>query len=91
MHQEQRIGMCLRSEVVRLVLTPFSSQQFAQSGLFISTNEGTFTGSASPATDQATNLFTFLAMRFANSFGPAPGMCFVGCTVFQDQRDTSRA
>ncbi|KIM64817.1 hypothetical protein SCLCIDRAFT_114250 [Scleroderma citrinum Foug A] len=49
-------------------------QQFVQSGLFISTNEGTFTGSASPATDQATNLFTFLAMRFSNSFGPAPGL-----------------
>ncbi|KAL4068489.1 hypothetical protein V8B97DRAFT_1872995 [Scleroderma yunnanense] len=49
-------------------------QQFAQSGLFISTNEGTFTSAGSPAADQATNLFTFMAMRFSNSFGPAPGL-----------------
>ncbi|OAX33900.1 hypothetical protein K503DRAFT_483549 [Rhizopogon vinicolor AM-OR11-026] len=52
-------------------------QQFAQSGLFISLNQQLFSGTASPATDQATNLFTFLAMRFSMSFGPAPGL---GCT-----------
>ncbi|KIK79162.1 hypothetical protein PAXRUDRAFT_834231 [Paxillus rubicundulus Ve08.2h10] len=49
-------------------------QQFAQSGLFISSNEQTFTNTGSPAADQATNLFTFLAMRFSASFGPAPGL-----------------
>ncbi|KAG6330432.1 hypothetical protein ID866_8657 [Astraeus odoratus] len=49
-------------------------QQFAQSGLFISSNEGTFKGVTSPAADEATNLFTFLAMRFSDSFGPAPGL-----------------
>ncbi|KIJ07571.1 hypothetical protein PAXINDRAFT_158380, partial [Paxillus involutus ATCC 200175] len=47
-------------------------QQFAQSGLFISLNEQTFTNTGSPAADQATNLFTFLAMRFSASFGPVP-------------------
>ncbi|OJA15442.1 hypothetical protein AZE42_02214 [Rhizopogon vesiculosus] len=52
-------------------------QQFAQSGLFISLNQQLFSGTASPAADQATNLFTFLAMRFSMSFGPAPGL---GCT-----------
>ncbi|KAG1747449.1 hypothetical protein EDB19DRAFT_1630931 [Suillus lakei] len=51
-------------------------QQFAQSGLFISLNQQLFTGTTSPAADQATNLFTFLAMRFSASFGPAPGL---GC------------
>ncbi|KAG2143087.1 hypothetical protein DEU56DRAFT_733586 [Suillus clintonianus] len=49
-------------------------QQFAQSGLFISLNQQLFTGKTSPAADQATNLFTFLAMRFSMSFGPVPGL-----------------
>ncbi|KAG1730858.1 uncharacterized protein EDB91DRAFT_1059159 [Suillus paluster] len=49
-------------------------QQFAQSGLFISLNQQLFSGTGSPAADQATNLFTFLAMRFSMSFGPVPGL-----------------
>ncbi|KAI6001497.1 hypothetical protein EDC04DRAFT_2583938 [Pisolithus marmoratus] len=53
-------------------------QQFAQSGIFIASNEKTFTQATSPAADQATNLFTFLAMRFSASFGPAPGL---GCVT----------
>ncbi|KIJ65781.1 hypothetical protein HYDPIDRAFT_186942 [Hydnomerulius pinastri MD-312] len=52
-------------------------QQFTQSGLFINLNQQAFTNTGSPAADQATNLFTFLAMRFSASFGPAPGL---GCT-----------
>ncbi|KAF9237971.1 hypothetical protein BU15DRAFT_75581 [Melanogaster broomeanus] len=52
-------------------------QQFTQSGLFINLNQKAFTNTSSPAADQATNLFTFLAMRFSMSFGPAPGL---GCT-----------
>ncbi|KAI6104138.1 hypothetical protein F5141DRAFT_1127390 [Pisolithus sp. B1] len=50
--------------------------QFAQSGIFIASNEQTFAQVTSPAADQATNLFTFLAMRFSASFGPPPGL---GC------------
>ncbi|KAI6017123.1 hypothetical protein EDC04DRAFT_482180 [Pisolithus marmoratus] len=53
-------------------------QQFAQSGIFIASNENTFAQATSPAADQATNLFTFLAMRFSTSFGPAPGL---GCVT----------
>lgn len=52
--------------------------QFAQSGIFIASNEQAFTQVTSPAADQATNLFTFLAMRFSASFGPAPGL---GCVT----------
>lgn len=48
--------------------------QFAQSGIFIASNEQTFAQVTSPAADQATNLFTFLAMRFSASFGPPPGL-----------------
>lgn len=51
------------------------SQQFAQSGLFINNNQQLFTNAGSPAADMANNLFTFLAMRFSASFGPAPGVC----------------
>jgi hypothetical protein len=45
-------------------------QQYAQSALFIAENEALFTGTTSPAPAVANNLFTFLANRFATSFGP---------------------
>jgi hypothetical protein len=45
-------------------------QQYAQSALFIAENEALFTGQTSPAPAVANNLFTFLANRFATSFGP---------------------
>ncbi|KAG6369165.1 hypothetical protein JVT61DRAFT_1393 [Boletus reticuloceps] len=50
-------------------------QQIAQSGIFINQNQQLFTNAGSPAPDMANNLFTFLAMRFSASFGPAPGAC----------------
>ncbi|KAF8428034.1 hypothetical protein L210DRAFT_3564413 [Boletus edulis BED1] len=52
-------------------------QQIAQSGIFINQNQQLFTNAGSPAPNTANNLFTFLAMRFSASFGPAPGL---GCT-----------
>ncbi|KAF8548403.1 hypothetical protein OG21DRAFT_1423132 [Imleria badia] len=52
-------------------------QQITQSGIFINNNQQSFTNAGSPATNMANNLFTFLAMRFSASFGPAPGL---GCT-----------
>jgi len=45
-------------------------QSYASSALFIATNEALFKGSTSPAPAVANNLFTFLANRFATSFGP---------------------
>jgi hypothetical protein len=43
-------------------------------------NEELFTGATSPAPGASNNLFTFLANRFATSFGPAPSL---GCqTIF---------
>jgi hypothetical protein len=54
--------------------------QYAASGLFIALNEKLFTGATSPAPDVSNNLFTFLANRFATSFGPVPSL---GCvTIF---------
>lgn len=55
-------------------------QQYAQSGIFIAQNQALFTGTTSPAPAVANNLFTFLANRFATSFGPVPSL---GCsTIF---------
>jgi hypothetical protein len=51
-------------------------QKFAISGIFIADNQATFAGQVSPAADVAVDLFTFLAQRFANSFGPVPAL---GC------------
>lgn len=79
MHRARRIGMLAGLPYVysMIDLMPvLDSQEFAQSGLFISSNQQSFSGTTSPAADQATNLFTFLAMRFSMSFGPAPGECF---------------
>jgi len=45
-------------------------QQYAASALFIAQNQALFTGTTSPAPAVANNLFTFLANRFATSFGP---------------------
>lgn len=45
-------------------------QSYAQSGIFIALNEQLFTGTTSPAPAVANNLFTFMANRFATSFGP---------------------
>jgi len=55
-------------------------QRYAASGIFIAENEALFTGATSPAPAVANNLFTFLANRFATSFGPVPSL---GCaTIF---------
>ncbi|PMD39935.1 hypothetical protein L207DRAFT_566806 [Hyaloscypha variabilis F] len=55
-------------------------QQYAQSALFIASNEALFSKATSPAPAVANNLFTFLANRFATSFGPVPSL---GCaTIF---------
>lgn len=55
-------------------------QQYAASGLFIAANQALFQGGISPAPAVANNLFTFLANRFATSFGPVPSL---GCqTIF---------
>ncbi|KAG9308108.1 hypothetical protein JVU11DRAFT_12540 [Chiua virens] len=53
-------------------------QQIVQGGIFVNGNQGLFTNAGSPAAGMANNLFTFLAMRFSASFGPAPGL---GCTA----------
>jgi hypothetical protein len=54
--------------------------RYAESGLFIASNEALFTGASSPAPGASNNLFTFMANRFATSFGPAPSL---GCqTIF---------
>jgi hypothetical protein len=54
--------------------------RYAESGLFIALNEQLFTGAQSPAPGASNNLFTFMANRFATSFGPAPSL---GCqTIF---------
>jgi hypothetical protein len=45
-------------------------QQYAASGIFIAQNQALFTGATSPAPAVANNLFTFMANRFATSFGP---------------------
>lgn len=53
---------------------------FAASGLFIAQNQALFQNGPSPAPATATNLFTFMAQRFAASFGPVPAL---GCqTIF---------
>jgi hypothetical protein len=55
-------------------------QRYAASGLFIALNEQLFSGATSPAPGASSNLFTFLANRFATSFGPVPSL---GCqTIF---------
>jgi hypothetical protein len=55
-------------------------QQYASSGLFIALNEALFSKATSPAPAVANNLFTFMANRFATSFGPVPSL---GCsTIF---------
>ncbi|KAE9364410.1 hypothetical protein N431DRAFT_355180 [Stipitochalara longipes BDJ] len=54
--------------------------RYAASGLFIALNEELFTGATSPAPGASNNLFTFMANRFATSFGPVPAL---GCqTIF---------
>lgn len=54
--------------------------RYAESGLFIASNEALFTGATSPAPGASNNLFTFMANRFATSFGPVPSL---GCqTIF---------
>ncbi|KIW00168.1 uncharacterized protein PV09_08210 [Verruconis gallopava] len=53
-------------------------QKFTQSGLFIAQNQALFKGKTSPAPATAVDLYTFLAQRFAQSFGPAPAL---GCTT----------
>jgi hypothetical protein len=55
-------------------------QQYAASGIFIATNQALFQGAKSPVPGTANSLFTFLANRFATSFGPVPSL---GCqTIF---------
>ena len=55
-------------------------QQYAASGIFIAANQALFQGATSDAPATANNLFTFLANRFATSFGPIPSL---GCqTIF---------
>jgi hypothetical protein len=55
-------------------------QNFAISGIFISTNMALFSAATSPAPAVANSLYTFLANRFATSFGPVPSL---GCqTIF---------
>lgn len=51
-------------------------QNYAISGVFIADNEGLFAGKTSPMPAVANNLFTFMAQRFAQSFGPVPAL---GC------------
>jgi hypothetical protein len=51
-------------------------QQFAVAGIFAQQNEKLFSGGTSPDTAAGSNLFTFLAQRFATSFGPVPAL---GC------------
>jgi hypothetical protein len=45
-------------------------QNYAASALFIAQNQALFSKATSPAPAVANNLFTFLANRFATSFGP---------------------
>jgi hypothetical protein len=52
--------------------------QYAASGIFIALNEALFTGATSPAPAASNSLFTFLANRFATSFGPVPSL---GCVT----------
>jgi hypothetical protein len=55
-------------------------QRYAASGIFIAENEALFSGATSPAPGASSNLFTFMANRFATSFGPVPAL---GCqTIF---------
>jgi hypothetical protein len=55
-------------------------QRYAESGIFIASNQALFSKATSPAPGVANNLFTFLANRFATSFGPVPSL---GCaTIF---------
>jgi hypothetical protein len=51
-------------------------QNYAISGIFIADNEALFAGKTSPMPGTANNLFTFMANRFAQSFGPVPAL---GC------------
>jgi hypothetical protein len=54
--------------------------RYAESGIFIAENEALFSGATSPAPGASSNLFTFMANRFATSFGPVPAL---GCqTIF---------
>ncbi|PMD51961.1 uncharacterized protein K444DRAFT_574847 [Hyaloscypha bicolor E] len=61
-------------------------QQYAASALFIAQNQALFTGTTSPAPAVANNLFTFLANRFATSFGPVPSL---GCSTIFNVNITS--
>jgi hypothetical protein len=55
-------------------------QNYAQSGIFIQQNAQLFSGGTTPDAATANNLFTFMANRFATSFGPVPAL---GCqTIF---------
>ena len=51
-------------------------QNYAISGIFIANNQATMTGKTSPMPDVAVDLYTFMAQRFAASFGPVPAL---GC------------
>jgi hypothetical protein len=55
-------------------------KNFAISGIWIAQNQALFQGGMSPDPAAANNLYTFLAQRFAASFGPVPAL---GCqTIF---------
>lgn len=51
-------------------------QRYAISGIFIANNQATMTGKTSPMPGVAIDLYTFMAQRFATSFGPVPAL---GC------------
>src|SRR5262249_52333894 len=51
-------------------------RHYAISGIFITDNQATMTGETSPMPGVAVDLYTFMAQRFAASFGPVPAL---GC------------
>ena len=53
-------------------------KSYAASGIFVAQQQALFSSKTSPALAVANNLFTFMAQRFAASFGPVPAL---GCTT----------
>jgi len=71
------VGQPQAQSVAGASVTTFC-KSYAASGILIAQQQALISGKTSPAPAVANNLFTFMAQRFATSFGPVPAL---GCTT----------
>jgi hypothetical protein len=73
------VGQPQAADVANASATTYCTR-YAASGIFIAENQALLSTGTSPAPGASSNLYTFLANRFAASFGPVPAL---GCqTIF---------